>query len=68
MGFRVALQNAEGKIFIMKYSKATQADKFDIVRVEPVESSGMSHEDETLRLFFPSNIMIPASSSVVKQK
>ena len=29
----------------MEYSKATQADKFDIVRVEPVESSEMSHED-----------------------
>jgi hypothetical protein len=42
LGNRVALYNSDGEILLMECLKATEADKFDIVRVEPVNSREMS--------------------------
>lgn len=42
----------------MEYLKATEADKFDILRVEPIVSKEMSENEETINLYFGSKKMI----------
>jgi hypothetical protein len=42
----------------MECLKATEAEKFDIIRVEPVNSREMSENEDTLSIYFASKKMI----------
>ena len=42
----------------MELLKATEADKFDIVTVSPINSTEMSENEDSLKLYFPSKQMI----------
>lgn len=58
MGNRMALYNGEGELLLMECLKATQVDKFDILRVQPVISREMSQHQDTLSVYFASKKMI----------